>query len=213
MPEAEAHINVQSQEEIQVMIDFSRYHPSQFRQWPMPRLNFRKRKLNHSEIRIVCRITNQSQFRFGDPSYSATEPRWQSTIDMMEKSCTEQQIFKEGDSRVYTIKSYQEVEAHREAVYQETHREVNRDIYINQDSTEAAFRGRAPMMSTGWSLKQTSNDDYLFKQHLCVNATYQWQLTEIYSMKYCTKARESASALELVKYNHSIEAYVLDIDE
>jgi len=43
--------------------------------------------------------------------YTATEPRWQSTIDMMEKSWTEQRIFKEGDSRVYTIKSYRQVEA------------------------------------------------------------------------------------------------------
>jgi len=41
---------------------------------------------------------------------------------MMMKSLTEQQIFKEGDSRVYTINSYQQVEAHREAAYRDTPR-------------------------------------------------------------------------------------------
>jgi hypothetical protein len=39
---------------------------------------------------------------------------------MMMKSSTEQRIFKEGDSRVYTIKSYRQVEAHQE---------VDREVY------------------------------------------------------------------------------------
>jgi len=46
---------------------------------------------------------------------------------MMEKSSTEQRIFKEGDSRVYTIKSHRQVEAHQ---------------VVDQDSTEAAYRER-----------------------------------------------------------------------
>ena len=32
-------------------------------------------------------------------------------------------------------------------------------------------------------------------------------------MEHCTKARESAGTLEVGKYNHFREAYVLDIDE
>ena len=51
----------------------------------------------------------------------------------MMKSSPEQRIFKEGDSRVYTIKSYRQVEAHREPVYRDTDRqvyqEVDRDLY------------------------------------------------------------------------------------
>jgi len=58
----------------------------------------------------------------------------------MMKSSTEQQIFKEGDSRIYTIKSYREVEAHREPVYRDTYREVDREVH--QDSTEEAYRER-----------------------------------------------------------------------
>jgi len=55
---------------------------------------------------------------------------------MMMKSSTEQRIFKEGDSRVYTIKSYRQVEAHREV-----DRELDREVYqeVDQDSTEAAY--------------------------------------------------------------------------
>jgi len=38
------------------------------------------------------------------------------------------------------IKSYRPVEVHREAVYWDTHREVDREV--DQDSTEAAYRER-----------------------------------------------------------------------
>jgi len=34
-----------------------------------------------------------------------------------------------------------------------------------------------------------------------------------YSTKHCTKAQEIAGTLELGKYNHLREDYVLDIDE
>jgi hypothetical protein len=45
--------------------------------------------------------------------------------------------FQEGDSRVYIIKSYRQVEAHREPVYRDTHRAVNREVYreVDLDST------------------------------------------------------------------------------
>ena len=66
-------------------------------------------------------------------NYTATKLRWQSTIDMMMKSSTEQRIFKEGDSSVYTITSYRQVEAHREQVYRDMHRVVDREVYQEVD--------------------------------------------------------------------------------
>jgi hypothetical protein len=116
-------------------------------------------------------MTNKSQS--GDRSYTATEPQWKSTIDMMEKSSTEQQIFKEGDSRDDTIKSYRQVEAHREPVYRDTHQEVDREVYqaVDQDSTEAAYRERndeVGRMVTEADVQRRR----LVKQHLRVNATY-----------------------------------------
>jgi len=50
-------------------------------------------------LQLQSRITNESQYQFGDPSYTATQPRWQSTIDMM-KSSTEQRIFKKREIAV-----------------------------------------------------------------------------------------------------------------
>jgi len=91
----------------------------------------------------------------------------------MEKSSPEQRIFKEGDSRVYTIKSYRQVEAHREPVYRDTHREVDREVYqeVDQDSTEAAYRERNDEVD-----RMVTEADFqsrrLVKQHLRVNATY-----------------------------------------
>jgi hypothetical protein len=52
MPGAEAHIAVQSQNEILMMIDFCQYHPSQFRPCSMPTLNCRKLKPNWITYRI-----------------------------------------------------------------------------------------------------------------------------------------------------------------
>jgi hypothetical protein len=57
---------------------------------------------------------------------------------MMMKSWTEQQIFKEGDRCANRIRSYRQVKAHQEAVYRDTHREVNREV--DQDRTEGAYR-------------------------------------------------------------------------
>ena len=65
----------------------------------------------------------------------------------------------------------------------------------------------ATMKSAGWSLKRTSNDDYR------VNATYWWQPTGRSSTQHCTKARESASSLEIVKYHRFTETYMLDVGE
>jgi len=58
---------------------------------------------------LQSRINKESQYQFRDRSFTTTKPRWQSTINTMEKLSTEQWISKEGDSRVYTIKSYRRV--------------------------------------------------------------------------------------------------------
>jgi len=75
----------------------------------------------------------------------------------------------------------------------------------------------ATMKSTRWSPKRTSKDDYLVKQHLEVNATYRWipAARDILqsTRKHCMNAQDSAGTLELGKYNHFRETYVLDIDE
>ena len=55
MPGAEAHIVVHSQDEIHVIINFSKYYPGKFRRSSLPRLNFTKPKLN----RITCGITER----------------------------------------------------------------------------------------------------------------------------------------------------------
>jgi hypothetical protein len=77
-----------------------------------------RRKIVSTELRVEperfqlqSRTTNEPQYQFGDPSYTTTAPRWQSTIDM-KKLSTEQRIFKkEGDSRVRSVKSYRQVKS------------------------------------------------------------------------------------------------------
>jgi len=48
------------------------------------------------------------------------------------------------------------------------------------------------MKSTGWSLKRTSNDDYLVKQHLRVNATTG---CKIYSTEHTEALHRAQTAL------------------
>jgi hypothetical protein len=93
---------------------------------------------NHTEITIT--ILNHD--------YTATEPRWQSTIDMM-KSSTEQRIFKkEGDSRVKSVKSYRQVKSPpgdslpRHAPTSLPRSRLRSLLRVDQDSTEAAYRER-----------------------------------------------------------------------
>jgi len=63
--------------------------------------------------------------------------------------------------------------AHVEAVYRNTHQEIDQEAYreVDQDSTEVTYRER-PMKSTGWSPNWTSKDDYRVKMNLRVNAEY-----------------------------------------
>jgi len=113
------------------------------------------------KLPLQSRITNQSQYQFRYRSYTATKRRWHSTINMMEKSSTEQRKFQTGTqpclhdkvlptsheptwrqstdthtdkaSRYPTGKS----QAHLETVCLDTHRQV---CEVDHDSTEAAYR-------------------------------------------------------------------------
>ena len=66
----------------------------------------------------------------------------------------------------------------------------------------------ATMKSTRWSPKRTSNDESM-------PSTDDHRLQDIFSRACGSAAQssDSASALELGKYNHFREAYVLDIHE
>lgn len=79
IPRAEAHI-VWSHNGIYVMINLSLYHPAQFRQSSLPRLNFRKPKPNW----ITCQIT-EITITIPNHNYTVTEPQWQLTLNMTEK--------------------------------------------------------------------------------------------------------------------------------
>jgi len=126
-------------------------------------------------------------------------------------------------TKTHTVKSTSQVlptsrEAHREAIYQDTHRGVDREVY--QKSTKILLKAHietATMKLTGESPKRTSKDVYQIKMNLRVNAMYRWLPAARYTLqsmrKRCMKAQESAGLLELGKYNHVKEAYVLDVDE
>jgi len=66
----------------------------------------------------------------------------------MEKSSTQQQIFKKREIALSDQPSpTDEPKAHREAVYPDTHQEVNQEVdlqvcQVEQDSPEAAYRKR-----------------------------------------------------------------------
>jgi len=66
----------------------------------------------------------------------------------------------------------------------------------------------ATMKSTGWSPKRTSNDELM-------PSTDDYRLLDILYRACGSTAQSSASAsaLDLGKYNHFREAYVLDVNE
>jgi hypothetical protein len=75
------------------------------------------------------------------------------------------------------------------------------------------------MKSTGWSPKQTSTDDYRIKMNVPIYesmlSTDDYRLQDIlYRACGSTAQRsDSASALELGKYNHFGETYVIGVYE
>jgi hypothetical protein len=75
------------------------------------------------------------------------------------------------------------------------------------------------MKSTGWSPKRTSTDDYRIKMNLRVYesmpSTDDYRLQDILYRACGSTAQssDSASVLELGKYNHFGETYVLGVYE
>jgi len=64
-----------------------------------------------------------------NPDYTASKPRWESTINNMEKSSPEQQIFKMRERPMSDQPGpTNKPKAHREAVYPDMHWEVNREV-------------------------------------------------------------------------------------
>jgi hypothetical protein len=141
-----------------------------------------KRKPNRITCRITerlqlqSRITNEPQFQFRDPSYTTTEPQWQSTIDMMQKSSTEQRTFKERDSHVRSVMSYRQVNSPpggslpRHAPTSLPRSRPRSLLRVEQDSTEVAYRERNDEVD-----RMVTEGDFqrrrLVKQNLRVNAT------------------------------------------
>jgi len=131
---------------------FRRLYTGQFRWWSMPRINFTKRMPN----RITCRRINDSQFQFDHNPESPLNPNSNSEIEVTLRPSHDDnrqstwwrrrrrsnEFSKGGDNHLSTIKSYQQLKAHLEAIYRDTHR-VDREVYlVDQDSAEAAYRER-----------------------------------------------------------------------
>jgi len=140
----------------------------------------------------------------------------------MDKSSTEQRLFIKREIAVSDQPSPTDrSKAHVEAVYRNTHREVDQEVYqeVDQDSTEVAYGGSIPLKSTRWSPKRTSTDDYRIRMilRICQSMpnTDDYRLQDIlYSVCRSTaQSSDSASALELGKCNHFTETYVLGVYE
>jgi hypothetical protein len=77
----------------------------------------------------------------------------------MEKSSTEQRIFKKREIAVSDQPSpADKSKADMEVVYRNMHREVDQEVYreVDQDSTDAAYREHAPMKSTEMSTEKST---------------------------------------------------------
>ena len=134
------------------------------------------------------------------------------------KSSAEQRTSKRGDDHVENASYRQSRQAHRDAVYRDTHREVDREVYrevgrqayqvdqVDQDSTEAALRERIcevdRMVTEADFQRRLPSTDDCWLQYIIYRACGS-----------TAQSSDSASALELGKYSHLREAYVLDIDE
>jgi len=147
------------------------------------RLKEDSRQMKRKPNQIMSRITNQSLYQFREPSYTATKPQWQSTIDMM-KSSTEQRIFKKRETAMSDqSSSTDKSKANLEAVYPDMYRQVKSPPSSLTDKAKKAHWRQsttthtgmstkkstkillkppgenATLKSTGWSPKRTSKDD------------------------------------------------------
>jgi len=98
-------------------------------------------------LQLLFRITNESQHQLGDPGYTATEPRWQSTINMIWRSCRWNNEFStEGESLVKSVRSYWQAKRPPEAVRCDTHPQVYQaDHNSTSAKSEIGFRKWTPL--------------------------------------------------------------------
>jgi len=139
---------------------------------------------------------NPNSIAIQNHDYTGTDPRWQSTMNMMEKLSTEQRIFKRGRylclCNKVLQKSWKPIER-QSTERQSTERQSTERQSTERQSTETCTEKSTekstekpteksinillkppvqstPMMSTGWQPKRTSKDDYQIKMNLRVNA-------------------------------------------
>jgi len=100
--------------------------------------------------------------------------------------------------------------AHVEALYQNTPRQGEHNVL--KRSVESAS-----MKFTGWSPKRTSKDYYKIKMNLRIYksmlSTDDYRLQDILlrACRSTAQSSDSASALQLGRYNHLRETYVLRV--
>jgi len=142
--------------------------------------------------------------------HKSTEARRQSTTDLSLSRRRSNELQK-GRWPCQKTRPTDTPKAHREAVYRDTHWEVDREVNWEVDRSSPTDKSKATGIrstetrsekSTEKSTEKSPGKVYQVNQHLEVNATYQWLPHEIYSTKHCTKAQESAATLGFGKYNH-----------
>ena len=128
-----------------------------------------------------------------------------------EKSSMEQWIFKKREIAVSDQASPTDKStAHVEALYQNTPRQGEHNVL--KRSVESAS-----MKFTGWSPKRTSKDYYKIKMNLRIYksmlSTDDYRLQDILlrACRSTAQSSDSASALQLGRYNHLRETYVLRV--
>jgi len=107
--------------------------------------------------------------------------------------------------------------AHQEAVYRDTHWDVDREVdwkvyQVNQDSIEASFRERKHDVD-----RMVTEADFQRRLPSQAASTSQchYRLQDIFyrACRSTAQSSDSARTLELGKYNHCREVYVLDVDK
>jgi len=96
-------------------------YPGQFRWWSMPRINFTKRK----PYRIMCRISRRLRLQSWIMITLLPSDDGHRQSIWWRRRRRSNEFSKGGDNHLYTIKSYQQLKAHREAIYQDMYCEVD----------------------------------------------------------------------------------------
>jgi len=161
MPGAESHINVQSQE----VINLFPILPQQFRRWCIPRHNFTKQEPNRITYGIVDYNFNpkspmnpNSNLEIQVTLLASQNGNWK---PIWARSCGRSNAYSKTEIAMSTRSSHTDkLKAHLEEVYKEVNRDVNWEVYW--ESTKILMKPpfeSATTMSTRWSPKRTSKGD------------------------------------------------------